>query len=80
MKGQVVGVTTSRLRVQISERGINVPQSVNYAVKSAYVLALLSSLPENSNYPMVVLTSFKLEDIVPKVQNSIVQIIVKSKK
>lgn len=80
LEGHVVGVTTSSLRTLVTRSGIDVPQSVNYAVKSAYVVALLSSLPEGNNYPMVILTSFNLEDIVPKVQDSIVQIIVKSKK
>lgn len=80
MNGEVVGVTTSMLRTQVSEKGIDVPQNVNYAVKSAYVSALLSQLPRESTYPMTILTSSKLEDMIPKVQNSIVQVIVKSKK
>ena len=80
MEGKVVGVTTSTLRIFSTNDGIDIPQNVNYAVKSAYVLALLSSLPEVDNYPMVALTKFNLEDIVPKVQDSIVQVIVKTKK
>jgi len=80
MNGEVVGVTTSSLRTKVSEKGIDVPQGVNYAVKSAYVIALLSSLPQEPSYPMTMLTSNKLEDMLPKLQDSIVQIIVKSNK
>ncbi len=78
MKGEAVGVTTSTLRALVSEGGVEIPQNVNYAVKSAYVLALLLSLPEKETYPMVVLTSSRLEVIVPKIQDSIVQIIVRT--
>ena len=80
MEGHVVGVTTSSLRTLMTKSGIDVPQNVNYAIKSAYVKALLSSLPKDDRYPMVVFKNFKLEDIVPKVQDSIVQIMVKTKK
>jgi len=73
MKGEVVGVTTSRL---VSENGKDIPQNVNYAVKSAYVLALLSSAENKDYVSMPSLPSSKLEDIVPKIQKSIVQIIV----
>ena len=76
MNGQAVGVTTSTLRALVSTSGLDIPQNVNYAVKSAYVLALLSSLPEN-NYPLLKITNSKLENIIPKIQDSIVQIIVK---
>ena len=81
MNGEVVGVTTATLRTQVSKKGIDVPQNVNYAVKSVYVSALLSQLPINPTYPMMtILINAKLEDMIPKIQNSIVQIIVKSKK
>lgn len=77
MKSHVVGVTTSMLLARISEQGFDVPQNVNYAVKAAYVSALLSSISENKDYPMIKLTSSKLEDIVPKLLDSIVQVIVR---
>ncbi|WP_319577030.1 ankyrin repeat domain-containing protein [uncultured Desulfobacter sp.] len=78
MKGEVVGVTTASLRTKITERGIDVPQGVNYAVKSAYVLALLSSIQKENNSSMLTLTDSKIETLVPEIQGSIVQIIVKS--
>lgn len=80
MKGEVVGITTASLRTRITENGIDVPQEVNYAVKSAYALALLSSLQKEKTYPMVTLVQSKLESLVPELQNSIVQIMVKRKK
>ncbi len=80
MNGEVVGVITSTLRTLVSSKGVDVPQGVNYAVKSAYASALLSTLPEKSAYPMTIATNAKLEEIVPKIQNSIVQVIVKSNK
>ncbi len=79
MDGEAVGVTTSTLRALVSKSGLDIPQNVNYAVKSVYVLALLSSLPEK-NYPILKMTSSNLENIIPKIQDSIVQIIVKSTK
>ncbi len=77
MNGEAVGITTSTLRPIISERGVDIPQNVNYAIKSAYVLALLSSLPK-IDYPIIKVTNSKLEDIIPKIQDSIVQVIVRS--
>ncbi len=80
MHGEAVGVTTSTLRALVSKKGLDIPQSVNYAVKSAYVFALLSSLSEKNKYPAVSVTSSKLVKMVPKLQDSIVQVIVKSNK
>ena len=77
MNGEVVGVTTSTLRAKVTSKGVDVPQGVNYAVKSAYVTALLSSVAQKPSYPMATATNAKLEDIIPKIQDSIVQIIVK---
>lgn len=53
-KGEVVGVVTATLNaiVTLREQG-NLPQNVNYAVKSIYLLPLLSeiSIPENYSTP-----------------------------
>ncbi len=78
MKGEAVGVISSTLRALVLENGLDIPQNVNYAVKSACVLALLSSFLEKEIYPKVTPMSQKLEDIVPNIQGSIVQVIVKS--
>ena len=46
-QGQVVGVVTARLSdaAAISETGA-IPQNVNYAVKSAFVLPFVENIPE----------------------------------
>ena len=80
MKGEAIGVTTSSLRSFVTNRGLDVSQNVNYAVKSAYVSVLLSSLQENKNFPIVEPSNGKLVYLIPRVQDSIVQIIVKSTK
>ena len=76
MKGEVVGVITSTLRALITKNGLDIPQNVNYAVKSAYVSALISSLGNKDNSSMPSLQTSKIDDLVPKIQDSIVQIIV----
>jgi S1-C subfamily serine protease len=45
--GNVVGVVTARLSdaAALKTSGV-LPQNVNYAIKSSYVLALIDSLPE----------------------------------
>ena len=73
LKGEVVGVTMASLRTKVTDKGIDVPQGVNYAVKSAYVSALLTSVPERS-HPMGQARSATLEELIPIVQDSIVQV------
>jgi ankyrin repeat protein len=80
MNGEVVGVTTSTLRTRVTEKGVDVPQGVNYAVKTAYVTALLSAVESLPAYHMFTGTSTSLEELIPKIQDSIVQVIVKSSK
>lgn len=79
MNGEVIGVTTSSLRTRLTEKGLDVPQGVNYAVKTPYVSALLTMAPQTT-YPMFTGTSASLEELIPKIQDSIVQVIVKSSK
>jgi S1-C subfamily serine protease len=80
MDGEVVGITTATLRVNLGDDEIHIPQSVNYAVKSAYIAALLSSLPDKGLEPLKISENSKLEDIIPKVQDSIVHITTARKK
>lgn len=77
MKGEVVGITTASLRTRVTKQGIDVPQGVNYAIKSGYASALLASVPEIS-YPMANPGSSSLEELIPKIKDSIVQVIVTS--
>lgn len=77
MQGEVVGITTAVLRARVTEKGIEVPQGVNYAVKAGYASALLASVPEKA-YPMEHAANADLEDLIQKVGGSVVQIIVTS--
>ncbi|NCU30124.1 trypsin-like serine protease, partial [Candidatus Saccharibacteria bacterium] len=77
MKGEVVGITTASLRTRVTKKGIDVPQGVNYAIKSGYAAALLTSVPERP-YPMEQSANAILEELIPKVQDSIVQVTVTS--
>lgn len=81
LKGEVVGVTTSTLRTLLTDRGIEVPQNVNYAVKSAYVIALLTNLNIDINeFNKTAPRSREnktISELVPTIQKSLVQIIVK---
>jgi len=50
--GAVVGVVTARLNdLATAKQTGMLPQNVNYAVKSAYVLPLLDVIPESSSKP-----------------------------
>lgn len=77
MKGEVIGITMASLRTRVTKKGIDVPQGVNYAIKSGYASALLASVPERP-YPMEQPASANLEELIPKVQDSIVQVTVTS--
>lgn len=77
MKGEVIGITMASLRTRVTTKGVDVPQGVNYAIKSGYASTLLASVPERA-YPMEQPTSASLEELIPRVQDSIVQVTVTS--
>jgi ankyrin repeat protein len=77
LSGEAVGVTTATLRAQIHSDGLDIPQSVNYAVKTAYVAALLSGLPRKNNPNTINRKRSNIADLIPGLQDSIVQVIVK---
>ena len=75
--GNLIGVVESKLGLKAAQVTGDMPQNVNYAVKSAYALALLepyldTSAPEPS--PASQKQSF--EDMVAKAQQSVVLILV----
>jgi ankyrin repeat protein len=76
LRGEAVGVTTATLRAQVYEDGLDIPQSVNYAVKSAYVSALLSGLPNKTHSQATSRRTATIADLIPGLQDSIVQVIV----
>lgn len=76
-KGEVVGIVTSKLSASvIFEWTGDLPQNVNYAVKSAYVSALLSNAPDNiaggQEHPR---QAGSLEELSVRVQDSIVRVV-----
>ena len=73
--GNVVGVIVSKLGAKAAKATGDIPQNVNYAVKSTYALALLEPyLGENA--PKPVTSKPKFEDMVGKAQQSVVLILV----
>lgn len=77
-KGNIVGVVVARLNDAYVMRGTgSVPQNVNYAVKKAYVLALLDSYPKVSQKIKTDETSkpVQFEDAVDKVRQATVLVV-----
>ena len=75
--GNVIGVVVSKLGLKAARATGDIPQNVNYAVKSTYALALLepyldSSAPE----PNQSAAKLRFEDMVAKAQQSVVLILV----
>lgn len=75
--GNVIGVVVSKLGLKAVQATGDIPQNVNYAVKSTYALALLepyldSSAPE----PNQSAAKPRFEDMVAKAQQSVVLILV----
>jgi hypothetical protein len=76
--GNVVGVVLSKLdAIKVAKFTGDLPQNVNYAVKSIYALPLLEPFGANLALDSGV-SSFpnKLEDVVEKVQGAVVLILV----
>ena len=74
--GNVIGVVVSKLGLKAAQATGDIPQNVNYAVKSTYALALLepyldSSAPE----PNQSAAKRRFEDMVAKAQQSVVLIL-----
>ena len=75
--GNVIGVVVSKLGLKAVRATGDIPQNVNYAVKSTYALALLepyldSSAPE----PNQSASKPRFEDMIAKAQQSVVLILV----
>lgn len=72
--GNLIGVVVSKLGLKAAQATGDIPQNVNYAVKSAYALALLEPyLDENAPEPRYGTKSF--EDMVAQAQSSVVLIL-----
>jgi TPR repeat protein len=75
--GNVVGVVVAKLNALKTARiSGDIPQNVNYAVKSAYVMPLLESLGSRLPSPHKPGASTKFEDVVHKARESVVLVVV----
>jgi hypothetical protein len=75
--GNLVGVVVSKLGLKAAKLTGDLPQNVNYAVKSAYALALLEPyLGSDPPEPNQTSTKPRFEDMVAKAQQSVVLILV----
>ena len=75
--GNLIGIVVSKLGLKAAEATGDIPQNVNYAVKSAYALALLEPyLDSNAPEPNQPSAKPSFEDMVAKAQKSVVLILV----
>jgi len=75
--GNVIGVVLSKLGLKAAQAIGDIPQNVNYAVKSTYALALLEPyLDSNAPEPNQSAAKPRFEDMVAKAQQSVVLILV----
>ena len=75
--GSVIGVVVSKLGLKAAQATGDIPQNVNYAVKSTYALALLEPyLDGTAPEPNPSATKPKFEDMIAKAQQSVVLILV----
>jgi TPR repeat protein len=78
-RGNVVGIVTMRLDdLKLLEMSGSLPQNVNYALKSSFILAFLDTVPELAGkfkQPHTELNR-KFEDIVKEVQQATVMVVV----
>ena len=74
--GNLIGVVVSKLGLKAAQATGDMPQNVNYAVKSAYALALLEPyLGDNAPEPSRSTQKPSFEDMVSKAQQSVVLIL-----
>ena len=75
--GNVIGVVVSKLGLKAVRATGDIPQNVNYAVKSTYALALLEPyLDGSAPEPNQSASKPRFEDMIAKAQQSVVLIVV----
>lgn len=72
--GNMIGIVVSKLGLKAVQATGDIPQNVNYAVKSAYALALLEPYLDK-NAPAPRQASIRFEDMVAQAQPSVVLIL-----
>jgi serine protease Do len=73
--GQVIGVLASTLSVEyLYRKQQHLPQNVNFAIRSDYLLFLLRQVPKSSDMVPLDLSSFSRADQIARLQDSVGQI------
>ena len=74
--GNLIGIVLATLDpLKMAKLAGEIPQNVNYAVKSSYIIPLLDDV-QNLPQPLTVSSGAKFEDVVGKAQKSVVLILV----
>jgi len=76
MNGEVVGITTSKLRAaKIFKWTGDLPQNVNYAIKTGYLTMLLSSVPAKHSIPVLPARAGNVEQLAARIEKSVLIVI-----
>jgi len=76
MNGEVVGITTAKMSaVKVFKWTGDLPQNVNYAVKSGYLSMLLSSLSSNHDISVLPVRSGNIEELAARIEKSVLIVI-----
>jgi len=76
MKGEVVGITASKLSAaKIFKWTGDLPQNVNYAIKTGYLTMLLSSVPSKHHVQVLPIRAGNVEQLAARIEKSILIVI-----
>jgi len=76
MHGEVAGIVTSKLSAsKVFEWTGDLPQNVNYAVKSGYLSMLLSSVSSNDTIPVLSAHDGNIEQLAARIEASILLVV-----
>jgi len=76
MNGEVVGITTSKLRAaKVFKWTGDLPQNVNYAIKTGYLTMLLSSVSSSHKIPVLPARPGNVEQLAARIEKSVLIVI-----
>jgi len=76
MNGEVVGITASKLSAaKIFKWTGDLPQNVNYAIKTGYLTMLLSSVPSSHKIPVLPARAGNVEQLAARIEKSVLIVI-----
>jgi len=76
MNGEVVGITASKLRAaKIFKWTGDLPQNVNYAIKTGYLTMLLSSVSAKHSIPVLPARAGNVEQLAARIEKSVLIVI-----